>query len=319
VRIATMLEAQEDLRYDDILLFAKRVEDTGLHGLFRSDHYTSVAGFDDRGSTDAWATLAGLARETRRIHIGTLVSPVTFRRAGNLAKVVATVSDMAGVHDDGSSRVSLGMGAGWLEVEHRRHGFPFQDRAARFRRLEEQLHVVNALWSPQAQPFDYDGEFETLHDARFVPVPVPRPRIVVGGSGMRRTPRLAARYADELNGVFLSPAACAQQRTSLHEALRAEQRDPATVDYTLMTGCIVGATQAEFESRARRLQQRGRDQRPLHQWLADLAGTWVLGTVDDARRHLNALSEAGVDGVMLQHQLHDDLDMVDLIAGALAR
>jgi alkanesulfonate monooxygenase SsuD/methylene tetrahydromethanopterin reductase-like flavin-dependent oxidoreductase (luciferase family) len=158
MRLSVMIEPQEGLSYDQILAVARRAEAVGFAGFYRSDHYSSVADRVGIGSTDAWATLAGLARETSTIALGTMVTPVTFRPAGNLAKVVATVAEMAGTVD-GQPRVHLGMGTGLLETEHRQHGFPFEDLATRFRRLDEHLQVVHGLWDPQRDPFSFDGEF----------------------------------------------------------------------------------------------------------------------------------------------------------------
>ena len=317
MRLYVMLEPQEGLRYDDILAVARRAEAVGLDGLYRSDHYTSVAAGQVLASTDAWATLAGLARETERISLGTLVSPVTFRPAGNLAKVVATVAEMAGTVA-GAPRVHLGLGTGWLEVEHRMHGFPFEDTATRFRRLSEQLQVVRGLWDPTAHPFSFDGEFERLADAEFVPVPQPRPRLIVGGSGRRRTPALAARHADEMNTPFQSPEACVRLRTALDRACESEGRDPASVAFSLMTGCLVGADRAEFRRRAARLHGRVGAAHGLDEWLDGLATEWVLGTPEQAADRLARLRDAGVQAVMLQQRLHDDLDMLDLVAREVA-
>lgn len=253
------------------------------------------------------------------IRLGTLVTPVTFRPAGNLAKVVATVAGMAGTLPDGSSRIVLGMGTGWLETEHRQHGFPFEDLTTRFERLEEHLRAVRALWDPEQDPVDLSGEHVTLEGAVFRPVPSPRPRVVVGGGGMRRTPGLAARYADELNNVFASPQRCREQRAALHAACEATGRDPASVGYSLMTGCVVGATQTDFERRIRVLQERSDDNRPLGEYVASLAGEWVLGTPEQARDRLGELADAGVEAVMLQHQDPSDLEMVDLIGAELTR
>jgi alkanesulfonate monooxygenase SsuD/methylene tetrahydromethanopterin reductase-like flavin-dependent oxidoreductase (luciferase family) len=314
MRFNVMLEPQEGITYADQLAVARRAEALGFDGLYRSDHYSSVGGRESLGSTDAWAAIAGIARGTERIRLGTLVSPVTFRPAGNLAKVVATVAEMAGVLPGGESRIVLGMGTGWMETEHRQHGFPFEDTATRFRRLEEHLQAVTGLWDPAQREVSMDGEFVTLEAARFAPKPNPRPRIVVGGKGLRKTPLLAARYAAELNGVFSSPQQCARQRAALDEACRTVDRDPADITYTLMTGCLVGATEAEFRDRAGRLHQRTRGDGDLDAWLESLSDAWVLGTPDRARERLAALAEAGVDGIMLQHQLHDDLDMLDVIA-----
>lgn len=319
MRISIMLEGQEGLTYDTILGVARRAEAAGLCGLYRSDHYSSGRDGDEPGSTDAWATLAGLARDTARLRLGTLVSPATFRAPANEAKLAATVSEMAGTGEDGSSRVTLGLGTGWMEVEHRRHGFPFEDLATRFRRLEEHLEIVTRLWDAGGQPFDFDGEFATLRQARFAPVPAPRPTVAVGGAGMKRTPALAARYADELNGVYLSPAKAAQQRGALTRACEDADRDPASVRYSIMTGCLVGSTESEFRQRVRRVAERAGDGRSLDEAVAARADVYVQGTVEQARQRLGELADAGVDAVMLQDLVPDDLEMIDLIGEGLAR
>ena len=317
MRLAMMLEPQEGLAYGEIRAVARRAEATGLAGLYRSDHYSSVGDRSGLDSTDAWATLAGLARETSRITLGTLVSPTTFRPAGNLAKVVATVSQMAGPGPDGSSRIDLGMGTGWLETEHRQHGFPFEELGVRFDRLEEHLRAVTGLWDPDRDPYDQDGPFVHLERAVFRPKPDPRPRLLIGGKGLRRTPRLAARHADELNGVFLSPERCAEQRRALDEACEAEGRDPATVGYSLMTGCLVARTSSELRIRVRGMQDRLGDSRDVQEYLASVPEEWVVGTPEQAADRLGTLAEIGVEAVMLQH-LPGDLDMVDVIAGEIA-
>ena len=314
MRLNLMIEAQEGVAYDTLLALARRAEQVGLTGLYRSDHYSSVAGREGVGSTDAWATLAGLARETTTLTLGTLVSPATFRTIGNLAKTVATVSEMAGPAADGGSRIVLGMGTGWLEVEHRRHGFPFEDLDTRFRRLEEHLEVLSRFWDGSAQPFDFDGQFVTTADSRFVPVPQPRPRVVIGGSGMRRSPRLAAQYADELNGVFLSLEDCRRQRAALDQACARIDRDPSSITYSLMTRCVIGADEEDFRRRAAREQNRSGQSGSLDDWIAGLSPAWITGTPDRAREQLERLAEAGVEQVMLQHLLVDDLDMLDVIA-----
>jgi alkanesulfonate monooxygenase SsuD/methylene tetrahydromethanopterin reductase-like flavin-dependent oxidoreductase (luciferase family) len=314
MRFNVMLEPQEGITYAEQLAVARRAEQLGFEGMYRSDHYSSVGGRAAVGSPDAWAAIAGLARGTDRIRLGTLVSPVTFRLAGNLAKVVATVAEMAGVVPPGESRIVLGMGTGWLETEHRQHGFPFEDVATRFRRLEEHLHAITSLWDPARDEVTLDGEFVSLESARFAPKPDPRPRIVVGGKGLRKTPDLAARFADELNGVFSSPEECRRQRAALDEACRSVGREPSSIAYSLMTGCLVGATEEEFRARAAQLHGRTGGGGDLDGWLEHLSGAWVLGTPERARERLAALSEAGVEAVMLQHQLHDDLDMLDVIA-----
>jgi alkanesulfonate monooxygenase SsuD/methylene tetrahydromethanopterin reductase-like flavin-dependent oxidoreductase (luciferase family) len=316
MRLSVMTEPQEGLSYAQIVAAAQRTEAVGLAGFYRSDHYSSVADRAGVPSTDAWATLAGLARETSRITLGTMVTPVTFRPAGNLAKVVATVAEMAGTVDD-APRVHLGFGTGWLETEHRQHGFPFEDIGTRFNRLEEHLTVVRGLWDPQQDPFSFDGEFVTVDEARFAAVPDPRPRVIVGGTGKRRTPRLAARFADELNTVFQRPEGCREMRTALDEACEAENRDPASIPLTLMTGCIVGSSEDDFRARAERIHAAV-GSGSFDDWLDKISGTFVLGGPRRAIDHLRALADADVTGVLLQMQDPDDLDMLDAIAEHIA-
>ena len=316
MRFNVMLEGQDNLSYADLLTVAKRAETLGFDGFFRSDHY-SAGQARQVASTDAWATLAGLARETQRLTLGTLVTPATFRPVGNLAKVVATVAEMAGSASDGGSRVVLGMGTGWMEVEHLRHGFPFEDLTTRYARLEEQLEMLRRLWDPQAQPFDFNGTFVAITDADFWAVPDPRPRIVIGGSGLRKTPRLAALYGEELNAVYLSPDRCREQRAALDVACRDADRDPATVQYSLMTRCLVGRSLEEFRDRAARSQQRAGRSGSLIDYIDSLQPHWLVGTVDRVRGLLREFADAGVEQVMLQHLLVDDLEMLDLVAEEL--
>jgi alkanesulfonate monooxygenase SsuD/methylene tetrahydromethanopterin reductase-like flavin-dependent oxidoreductase (luciferase family) len=316
MRLSVMLEAQEGLSYAQQLAVAQHAEATGMHGFYRSDHYSSVGAGVGLASTDAWATLAGLARETRNIRLGTMVTPATFRPAGNLAKVVATVSEMAG-QVDRRSRIDLGMGTGWLETEHRQHGFPFEDIATRFRRLEEHLAVVRGLWDPERDPFDFDGEFVTIAQARFAAVPDPAPRVVVGGSGKRKTPRLAATYADELNTVFQSPEGCRAMRNALDAACAELDRDPESVPLTLMTGCIVGASDKDFRARAERTHA-AIGSGDLDGWLDDLRAAWLLGGPEEATQRLGELAAAGVTGVLLQMQVPDDLEMLDVVMSEIA-
>jgi alkanesulfonate monooxygenase SsuD/methylene tetrahydromethanopterin reductase-like flavin-dependent oxidoreductase (luciferase family) len=315
MRLAVMLEPQEGLSYAQQLAVAQRAEATGFSGFYRSDHYSSVRAGVGLPSTDAWAVLAGLARETERITLGAMVSPVTFRPAGNLAKVVATVAEMAGTID-GQPRIHVGMGTGWLEAEHRQHGFPFEDLGTRFRRLEEHLQVVRGLWDPDVDPFDFAGEFVSIDQARF-PAPDPRPRVIIGGVGRRTTPRLAAAYADELNTVFQSPAACRDMREALDSACEKQGRDPATLPLTLMTGCIVGTSDDDYRARAKRLHA-AIGSGGFDTWLDDLAGAWILGGPEQAADRVGALAEAGITGVLLQHQDPDDLDMLDAVMSEIA-
>lgn len=316
MRLSVMIEPQEGMTYDQILAVARRAEAVGMAGMYRSDHYSPIGAPPGAPTTDAWATLSGLARETSAITLGAMVTPATFRPVGNLAKVVATVAEMAGTLG-GEPRIHLGMGTGWHETEHHQHGFPFEDIATRFRRLEEHLQVLRGLWDPERDPFSFDGEFVTIAEARYAPVPIPRPRIIVGGGGRRKTPTLAARYAGELNTIFKSPEGCRGMRQAMDEACDREGRDPATLPLTLMTGCVVGADESTFRARAERVHAAV-GSGDLDSWLDDLRGSWILGGPEEAADHLGRLGDAGITGVLLQHQTPGDLDMLDEVMAEIA-
>jgi len=314
MRINLMIEPQEGMTYSEILAVARRADELGFEGLYRSDHYASVFGREGVGSTDAWTTLAGLVRETERIALGTLVSPVTFRSAANLAKVVATVAEMAGTAVGQASRVHLGMGTGWLVTEHTMYGLPFDDLGTRFRRLEEQLQILRGLWDSNGEPFSFHGEFEGVKDAQLLPRPDPRPRVIVGGRGPVKTVRLAVRYADELNSPSATPEECWKLRAVLDDACERDGRDPSTITFSLMTGCLVGATTKDFRARVRRLETLATRYPRLADYHERLAVRGVVGTPDQATDRIGRLAEAGVERIMLQHLFHDDLDLLDVVA-----
>ena len=314
MRINLMIEPQEGMTYSEILAVARRADELGFEGLYRSDHYASVFGREGVGSTDAWTTLAGLVRETERIALGTLVSPVTFRPAANLAKVVATVAEMAGTAVGQASRVHLGMGTGWLVTEHTMYGLPFDDLGTRFRRLEEQLQILRGLWDSNGEPFSFHGEFEGVKDVQLLPRPDPRPRVIVGGRGPVKTVRLAVRYADELNSPSATPEECWKLRAVLDDACERDGRDPSTITFSLMTGCLVGATTKDFRARVRRLETLATRYPRLADYHERLAVRGVVGTPDQATDRIGRLAEAGVERIMLQHLFHDDLDLLDVVA-----
>jgi F420-dependent oxidoreductase-like protein len=308
-----MVEGQEGVTWDDWLALARACEGAGLDGLFRSDHYVSVQGHPERGSLDAWATLAALGHATDRIRLGTLVSPATFRHPSVLAKMAATVDHVSG------GRVELGIGAGWHEPEHRAYGFPFPSTGTRLEMLEEQIEIVHRSW--HAGPVDFTGNHYRIEGLEAVPKPLqqPHPNLVVGGSGGRRSADLAARWADEYNTVFASPDMCRTRRAVVADAWERAGRDPSTLVFSLMTGCILGTDSAEITVRVRTAMDRRGDTGPEDEWLTDVAGDWVKGTIDDGEAQLRALEEAGVQRVMLQLQSHQDLAVVDLIGDLAAR
>jgi F420-dependent oxidoreductase-like protein len=310
MRICVMVEGQEDVTWEQWLALARACEDHGLEGLFRSDHYVSVVG-RERGALDAWVTLAGLAAVTKRIRLGTLVSPATFRHPSVLAKSVVTVDHISG------GRVELGMGAAWHTPEHEAYGFEFPDAGTRMDMLEEQVEIVHSLWSDDA--FSFDGRHYRLEDVRALPRPVqrPHPPLIIGGAAGPRSARLAARWADEYN-VFSSTAEeCRAQRAQVAEAWERAGRDPETLRFSLMTGVVVGRDRAEVIDRARNVIRWSNEDAEPEAWLAG-SDALVTGTVDEVVTKLRTLEDAGVDRVMLQHLAHEDLDTVELLGREVA-
>jgi F420-dependent oxidoreductase-like protein len=306
MRICLMVEGQEDVTWDQWVALARACEDHGLEGLFRSDHYLSVSGKPERGSLDAWATLSALAAVTDRVRLGTLVSPVTFRHPSVLAKGVITADHVSG------GRVELGMGAGWHEEEHRAYGFDFPPDDERMLLLEEQLEIVHRQW--HGVPFSFEGRHYRIDRPHTVPGPVqqPHPPLIVGGRAGPRSARLAARWADEYNTSFATPRECAARRARVAEAWEQEGRDPSALRFSLMTGVVVGGDGDEVHERARAVIERGNEDGSPAEWLARKAD-WVTGTVVQVADKLRALEDAGVDRVMLQHLVHEDLDTVELL------
>lgn len=293
-------EPQQGATYDQLLAVAQRAEALGFDAFFRSDHYLHMGGVDGRpGPTDAWITLAGLARDTTRIRLGTLVTAATFRLPGPLAISVAQVDAMSG------GRVELGIGAGWYEDEHRAYAIPFPPTKERFERLEEQLAVITGLWEADG-PFTYEGTHYRLVDSPALPKPhqQPRPPIILGGWGAKRTPRLAARYADEFNVPFPPLTAYAEQQARVTAACEAIGRDPATLKRSAALVVCVGEDEAAFERRAAAI---GREP-------AELRENGLAGLPAEAADKLARFREAGAERVYLQVLDLSDLDHLDLLA-----
>ena len=311
MELCLMIEGQEGVTWSQWVALARTCETHGIPKLFRSDHYLNLDGADDRGSLDAWGTLCALAAVTSTLRLGTLVSPATFRHPSELAKLVTTADRISG------GRVELGLGAGWHDREHEAYGFRFPALGERMDVLEEQLQVVLGNWSgTAAAPFSFDGEHYTLVALNAEPKPVqePHPPLLIGGSGGRRSCRLAARYADEYNTVFASIDDVAQRRERLAAACEAEGRP--MMPYSLMTSVLVGADDDELSQRAAQLEQRiGAEPGSI---LREPPHGWIVGTVNEVAEQLRALADAGIERVFCQHLLHDDLDAVALIGERLA-
>jgi F420-dependent oxidoreductase-like protein len=305
VQLRIFTEPQMGATYDDLLAVARRTEETGFDAFFRSDHYLTMAGDGLPGPTDAWVTLGGLARETSRIRLGTLMTSATFRLPGPLAIAVAQVDQMSG------GRVEFGIGAGWFEAEHTAYGMPFPEVGERFDRLEEQVALISGLWgTPEGRTFDFDGEHYRLADSPALPKPVQEGGIpiLIGGHGRTRTPRLAARFATEFNVPFGSAEDSGQLFARVREACEEAGRDPASLVYSSAVTVCVGKDDAEV---ARRAEAIGRG-----------AGQWrpsdVGGTPAQVVDVLGRFAEAGAQRVYLQVLDLADLDHLDLIAAEVA-
>ncbi len=292
-------EPQQGASYDTLLAVAKATEDLGFDAFFRSDHYLSMGSADGLpGPTDAWITLAGLARETKRIRLGTLMTAGTFRLPGVLAIQVAQVDQMSG------GRIELGLGAGWFEQEHKAYGIPFP--ADRMSRLEEQLAIVTGLWATEVgASFAYTGKHYRVQNSPALPKPVQaKVPVLIGGHGAKRTPRLAARYADEFNMPFASIADSERQFARVREAAEEAGRKADDLRYSNALVVCVGKDDAEV---ARRAAAIGRD-------VDELKANGLAGSPAEVVEKIGAYGAAGSSRVYLQLLDLDDLDHLELIS-----
>lgn len=304
MRINLMIEGQEDVSWEQWRRLAGAAEQQGLEGLFRSDHYQSVASRRERGSLDAWATLAALGPVTERIRLGTMVSPTSFRHPSVLAKLAVTADHTSG------GRVELGLGAGWHELEHRTYGFAFHDVRTRYEVFEEQTEII--VRQLNEDEFDFHGDHYRLERAEARPKPVQaRMPIIVGGNAKPRGVAVAVRWADEYNTVFASVDEVAQRREIVDRECEKAGREPLV--FSLMCSAIVGRDENEVRDRARRLMMFMGEEGDLDPWLERRRRVGVVGTLDQAAERLEEYASAGVERFMLQQLLVDDLDMVELL------
>lgn len=311
MRFALMTEPQQGLTYDQILALARTAEAAGLEAFFRSDHYGSFAGPADGPTTDAWATLAGLARDTSTIRIGSLVSPVTFRVPGSFAKVVATVDEMSG------GRVEVGMGAGWNEEEHSELGIPFPPLRERYDELEESVAMIHGLWT-EPDGWSYQGQHWQLRGSHLRPRPTfsgkRHPHFILGGDGGPRLARLVATYADEFNRTSASPDNVLGAYARVRAACEAADRDPDSVVLSAMVGVLVADSESEMRERVeQQLAFFGSGGGSADEWLAERKDRWIMGTPEQAALRIAEFAAAGVQRIMLQDFLPHDLEMVTLL------
>ncbi|MFG1750166.1 LLM class F420-dependent oxidoreductase [Streptosporangium sandarakinum] len=300
MKLRIFTEPQQGSTYEELLTVARTAERLGFDAFFRSDHYLRISeGDPGPGSSDAWVTLAGLARDTSTIRLGTLVSPATFRLPGPLAISVAQVDQMSG------GRVELGLGTGWFDAEHTAYGIPFPPVGERFSRFEEQLEIITGLWStPPGETFSFEGAHYRLADSPALPKPVqsPRPPIIIGGFGATRTPRLAARFADEYNLPFHDLGDTELAFDRVRKACEAAGRDPIVL--SVAQTVAVGADEAEA---ARRARAAGHD-------LAALRANGLAGTPAEVAEKIGRFAELGAEHLYLQVMDLSDLDHLELIA-----
>ncbi|GAA1808409.1 LLM class F420-dependent oxidoreductase [Nocardioides hankookensis] len=291
-------EPQQGATYDDLVTVAQEAERLGFGAFFRSDHYLGMGTEGLPGPSDAWITLAGIARETSTIRLGTMMTSATFRHPGPLAISVANVDQMS------NGRVELGIGAGWFEQEHTKYGIPFPSTGERFDRFEEQLAIITGLWATEGG-FTHHGTHYQVVDSPGLPKPTQaKPPVLIGGVGKKRTPALAATYADEFNLPFVDEATTKAQFARVREACEAQDRDPATMRWSNALVLCVGADEAEVERRAAAI---GREKDELRE-------NGIAGTPQEVVDKIGRYAALGAERLYLQVLDLSDLDHLRLVA-----
>jgi len=304
-----MIEGQQGVTWANWCSLADAAERLGFEGLFRSDHYFSARGASGSGATDAWTVLGALAERTATLRLGTLVSPVTFRQPAVLAKAALTVDLISG------GRAEIGMGAGWWEEEHTRFGIPFFDVDTRWELLEEQVPIVDGLL--REGMFSFQGKHYQLDGADPAPASIqrPRPPLILGGKAVgRRMQALIGRYADEFNTVGGSPEQVSARFSRARESVERAGRAPSRLTTSLMTWMFLGRTEAQYLERLRRAHALDPAAGPFDAYRRDIEADCIVGTPARAIERLQEYEHVGVQRIFLNHELYDDLDMLELVA-----
>ncbi|MFL5817269.1 MAG: LLM class flavin-dependent oxidoreductase [Conexibacter sp.] len=321
MRLALMIEGQEGATWEDWVALADACERSGVEALFSADHYGSVAGSASRDALDAWGVLTALAARTSTLRLGTMVSPASIRHPSVLAKLVTTADHVSG------GRIELGMGAGWWEPEHKAYGLPFRPLRERLDVLEEQLAIVHDGHWGKRRTFSFQGDHYTVErlDAQPRPVQRPHPPLIVGGLCKPRSVSLAALYADAYNVMMPRFDQIPEMRAKIEAACK--QAGRPTMPLGVMTTCMVGRDEADLAKRVR-AREVARDPSLIRKLGHRRGGgtidvsirgdVWITGTVEQVIERLRAYAAAGVERVFLQHTLHRDLGMVELIGRELA-
>ena len=302
LEVAIMIEGQNGLNWTRWQKIARLVEDLGFVGLYRSDHFTNMNP-PDKDSLELWVSLTWLASNTKRIEFGPLVSPVSFRHPALTVRMASAVDDLS------NGRLTLGLGAGWQEREHHLFGFDLLDAKPRFDRFDEGLQVITGLLNNDT-PLSFDGAYYQLHEATLLPRPLRPggPRILIGGVGPSRTPKLVAQFAHEWNAMFLTPEQFKKANQRIDDALRKENRDLTSVRRSMMTGCYFGHTDLALKQK---LEARGRTLEEMHQ------RGMIAGSASVVRVQLQKLEDVGLQRIMLQWLDLDDLAGLEALAKAV--
>lgn len=305
MRFAVMVEPQRGLSYDDLLAVARVTEAAGYEAFHRADHLASFGIGPERDATEAWTTLGGLARETTSLRLGVLVSPITFRHPALLARMAATVDVMS------NGRLEVGVGAGWVEAEHKRNGIPFPAVEVRTGMLDEAAAILLRLWT--GEPVSFAGDHYRVEGAQVLPKPTqqPNPPLIFGGQGRPRGLALAARHADEYNFLAASPRDIDERRPLVVAACEKVDRDPATLTLSV----TVAVTVADDPVVRERREEAARAETCT--LMDERRSSWIRGDGAALRERVAEYDRAGISRIIFQDFIPHDHGLLKEVATML--